>query len=74
MYKIIHFLSGATIMMTKKHMSILYFSFFYVSAPGEVRRFEVVRRGSSHLLVRWEPPEVLNGILIGYSIGYEGEW
>ena len=36
--------------------------------------FEVTQRASHHLEVSWEPPIEANGILIGYTIGYqEGE-
>lgn len=33
----------------------------------------VKRRGSTHLDLEWSPPQVINGILTGYLIKYEGE-
>ena len=32
---------------------------------------EALFRGSSHFLLEWGPPVDMNGILIGYELGYQ---
>lgn len=43
-----------------------------VAEPGPVEDLRVIRRGSTHFDVAWERPLIVNGLLIGYSIVYEG--
>ncbi|XP_041350235.1 neuroglian-like [Gigantopelta aegis] len=39
--------------------------------PGPIRRLHTEAHGPDHVLLRWLPPEVPNGILVGYNIGYQ---
>ena len=54
-------------MFLDDHIFIVMFS-----VPGPVMGFKVKGRGSTYFDVEWQAPEVVNGILIGYTITFRG--
>jgi len=45
---------------------------FTSAVPGRVQRFRVLRRGPTYLYLAWDPPDVVNGILTGFTIVHQG--
>jgi len=42
------------------------------AVPGPVTGFKVVNRTTSEMFVMWNPPPVINGVLIGYQLTLTG--
>lgn len=42
------------------------------AVPDRVLHVGVKRRASTSLHLQWDPPPVVNGILVGYTITYKG--
>ena len=49
-----------------------YILFEFLSVPGPVNAFSVIRRGATHFELAWDKPMTVNGVLIGYSVAYQG--
>ena len=41
------------------------------AAPGPVRNLEEKEIGTTYALLKWLPPDIPNGELLGYDIGYQ---
>ena len=53
---------------------MLFNVLFLLLVPGPVNAFTVIRRGATHFELSWERPQQINGVLVGYSLAYEGKF